>query len=205
MSRRAVPKANPAVRSTQGTPARRRAVPKANPAARSTPGSSVAALPLVWLNETAIRFTDARGHLDVLYEQGDVVLKRSFSRAGVFRGMHWQRPPHAQSKLIRVVSGRILDFVVDPQSESRLLFHRELGPGDGWVLVPAHLAHGFLALQATEFEYLCHGAYAESAEHSYSILHHLAEHHGIRDAIVSAKDAAAAPLEVTAAPTTAIS
>lgn len=155
--------------------------------------------PLVWLNQTATRFADARGHLDVLYEQGDVVLKRSFSHAGVFRGMHWQRPPDAQSKLIRVVSGRILDFVVDPQSEARQLFHRELGPEDGWVLVPASLAHGFYAQQDTVFEYLCHGAYAESSEHSYSILHHLAEHHGIAAATVSAKDAAALPLPVTVA------
>ena len=45
---------------------------------------------------------DSRGHLDVLYEQGDLVLKRSFSRAGVFRGMHLQSPPHQQTKLIRV-------------------------------------------------------------------------------------------------------
>jgi dTDP-4-dehydrorhamnose 3,5-epimerase len=177
----------------------RRAVPKANPAVRSTEGSSVATLPLVWLNQTATRFADARGHLDVLYEHGDVVLKRSFSHAGVFRGMHWQQPPHAQSKLIRVVSGRILDFVVDPQSEPRQLFHRELGPDDGWVLVAAELAHGFYALQDTEFEYLCHGAYAESAEHSYSILQHLADHHGIHRATVSAKDAAAAALAVSAA------
>ncbi|MCB2001142.1 MAG: dTDP-4-dehydrorhamnose 3,5-epimerase family protein [Rhodoferax sp.] len=172
----------------------------AKAAVRSATDRPVAALPLVWLNQTATRFTDTRGHLDVLYEHGDVVLKRSFSRAGVFRGMHWQRPPHAQSKLIRVVSGRILDFVVDPQSEPRQLFHRELGPDDGWVLVAAELAHGFYAIQDTEFEYLCHGAYAESAEHSYSILHHLAEHHGIHGATVSAKDAAAAPLAVTAAP-----
>jgi dTDP-4-dehydrorhamnose 3,5-epimerase len=157
-------------------------------------------IPLVWLNQTATRFADARGYLDVLYEQGDVVLKRSFSHGGVFRGMHWQRPPHAQSKLIRVVSGRILDFIVDPQSDTRQLFHRELGPTDGWVLVPAELAHGFYALQDTEFEYLCHGAYAEAAEQSYSILHHLAEHHGIHGPTVSTKDAAAATLAVSVAP-----
>jgi hypothetical protein len=41
MSRRAVPKANPAVRSTQGCPVSRRAVPKANPAVRSTQGCPV--------------------------------------------------------------------------------------------------------------------------------------------------------------------
>lgn len=153
--------------------------------------------PFIALGRAAKRHDDARGHLDVLYEQGNLVLKRSFSRSGVFRGMHWQRPPHAQTKLIRVVSGRILDFVVDPQSSECRLFYQELGAPDGWVLIGAHLAHGFYALQDTEFEYLCHGAYNAAAEASYSIAGFISARLGIRDALYSAKDAAAPPLAVT--------
>ena len=111
----------------------------------------MSASPFKALNAVAHRSQDDRGHLDVLYEQEEVVLKRSFSRAGVFRGMHWQRPPHAQIKLIRVASGRILDFVLDP-SESPARLHRcELAPAGGWIQIDAHLAHGFYAMEDTEF------------------------------------------------------
>lgn len=148
------------------------------------------------LNAAAQRRQDDRGHLDVLYEQGEVVLKRSFSRAGVFRGMHWQRPPNTQTKLIRVASGRILDFVFAPSGSPARLHRRELVPADGWIQIDAHLAHGFYAIEDTEFEYLCIGAYNESAESSFSIVDYLQSKLGLRQLILSTKDAAATPFEV---------
>lgn len=150
------------------------------------------------LKDTALRRVDDRGHLDVLYEQGQVVLKRSFSKAGVFRGMHWQRPPHAQTKLIRVAAGRILDFVVAPSQVPAQLHWRELAPADGWVQIDAHLAHGFYAMEDTEFEYLCLGAYNELAESSYSILNFLQAELGLNQLTLSAKDRAAQPLVIEA-------
>jgi dTDP-4-dehydrorhamnose 3,5-epimerase len=153
--------------------------------------------PFKLLSEHAVRYEDNRGYLDVLYEQGDVVLKRSFSKRGVFRGMHWQRSPYAQTKLIRVVTGRILDFVVDPSdSPSARLHRRELSAMDGWVQIHAHLAHGFYALEDTEFEYLCLGAYNERSESSYSIVDFLQSTLGLTQLILSAKDTAATPLNV---------
>jgi dTDP-4-dehydrorhamnose 3,5-epimerase len=148
------------------------------------------------LNIIAQRREDSRGYLDVLYEQGDVVLKRSFSRAGVFRGMHWQRPPHAQTKLIRVVSGRIFDFVVDLSETPIRLHQREIVPADNWVQIDSNLAHGFYATEDTEFEYLCVGAYNESAESSFSIVEFLESKLGLTQLILSAKDKAAPSLEV---------
>ena len=156
----------------------------------------MSALPFKMLDAAAQRRQDDRGHLEVLYEQGEVVLKRTFSRAGVFRGMHWQRPPHAQTKLIRVASGRILDFVLDPSESPARLHRRELAPADGWIQIDAHLAHGFYAMEDTEFEYLCIGAYNESAESSFSIVDFLQSKLGLRQLILSTKDAAATPLEV---------
>ncbi|MDA0323733.1 MAG: dTDP-4-dehydrorhamnose 3,5-epimerase family protein, partial [Verrucomicrobia bacterium] len=44
---------------------------------------------------------------------------QSISHRGVLRGMHWQLPPHAQAKLVRVVTGRLLDVVIDLRRESR--------------------------------------------------------------------------------------
>ena len=151
----------------------------------------------VSLYENLIRRSDDRGYLDILYEQGDVVLKRSFSKAGVFRGMHWQRPPHIQTKLIRVVSGRIMDFLFEPESTSNTLSYRSMTPADGWFEIGAHLAHGFYAHEDTEFEYLCHGAYNESAEVSYSIVDYLRGELGLTTLILSAKDFAAKPLPTT--------
>ena len=156
----------------------------------------MSASPFKALNAVAQRRQDNRGHLDVLYEQGEVVLKRSFSRAGVFRGMHWQRPPHAQVKLIRVASGRILDFLLDPSKSPARLHWRELASADGWIQIDAHLAHGFYAMEDTEFEYLCIGAYNESAESSFSIVDFLQSKLGLRQLMLSTKDAAATPLEV---------
>ena len=105
------------------------------------------ASPFITLNAYIQRRHDSRGHLDVLYEQGDLVLKRSFSRAGVFRGMHLQSPPHQQTKLIRVASGRILDFIADPSEQPARLFRREIVPSDGWIQIDAHFAHGFYAIE----------------------------------------------------------
>lgn len=156
----------------------------------------MSASPFKALNAEAQRRQDDRGHLEVLYEQGEVVLKRSFSRAGVFRGMHWQRPPHAQIKLIRLASGRILDFVLDPSESPARLHRRELAAADGWIQIDAHLAHGFYAMEDTEFEYLCIGAYNESAESSFSIVDFLQSKLGLLQLILSTKDAAATPLEV---------
>ena len=152
--------------------------------------------PFKALSSTSLRRFDNRGYLDVLYEQGEVILKRSFSRAGVFRGMHWQRPPYAQTKIIHVVSGRILDFVIDPTQDLALLSRRELVPANGWIQIDAHLAHGFYAIEDTEFEYLCIGAYNESAESSFSILEFLKSELGLSELNLSDKDRAAKPLKV---------
>ena len=154
------------------------------------------ASPFITLNAYIQRRHDSRGHLDVLYEQGDLVLKRSFSRAGVFRGMHLQSPPHQQTKLIRVASGRILDFIADPSEQPARLFRREIVPSDGWIQIDAHFAHGFYAIEDTEFEYLCLGSYNEKAELSFCIVDFLQSKLGLSELRLSAKDAAAAPLNV---------
>lgn len=151
------------------------------------------------LASLAMRRADARGHLDVLYEQGNVVLKGSFSKAGVFRGLHWQQPPHGQTKLIRVVSGEIRDFVADPTLDAPTLYHKRLGPEHGWVTIGEHLAHGFLALSDCEFEYLCHGAYNEAAEKAWSIIEPLQALGIAANPILSDKDKAARPMAIAQA------
>lgn len=154
--------------------------------------------PFEALGDNPLRFEDERGWLEVLHESGSCVLKRSFSRAGVFRGLHYQPGPNRQTKLIRVVDGRILDFVADVESAAPALHHKELAPADGWVRIAADLAHGFYALEDTTFEYVCGGAYDEGSEQAFCILPQLFEL-GIVNPILSVKDRASPPLFAEAA------
>ena len=148
------------------------------------------------LEAQAFRFEDQRGWVEVLYESDRTVLKRSLSRPGVFRGMHIQLEPSPQVKLIRVVSGRIIDFVATVVAEHPQIRHCMLAPEQGWVRIAADLAHGFYAIEETSFEYVCDGAYVPAAERSYSILDYLARECGIAQPILSDKDKAAEPLAV---------
>ena len=75
------------------------------------------------------------------------------SKKGVIRGLHFQRPPFAQSKLIRVISGRILDIVVDLRKSSDThgqVFSIELSSENKTqLLVPKGFAHGYATLSDT--------------------------------------------------------
>lgn len=73
---------------------------------------------------------------------------QSRSKKGVLRGLHFQNAPHAQTKLIRVLSGSILDIVVDMRSD-KLTFKRSFvlemsGENKKQLYVPKGFAHGFL-------------------------------------------------------------
>jgi dTDP-4-dehydrorhamnose 3,5-epimerase len=78
--------------------------------------------------------------------------------AGVLRGLHYQLPPRAQAKLVRVVRGRIFDVAVDIRRGSPT-FAKWVGielSAEEWnqILVPACFAHGFVTLEAdTEVVY----------------------------------------------------
>lgn len=150
--------------------------------------------PFVRLDRTAHRREDNRGWLEVLYESDAMVLKRSFSKQGVFRGLHVQRAPSPQTKVIRVVEGRIVDIIVDLDDPALELKTTTLTPQDGWVRIDAQYAHGFYALEDTLFEYACDGGYDEASEAAYSIADRLPALLGVTTVILSDKDRAAPPL-----------
>ncbi len=91
------------------------------------------------------------------------------SRAGSLRGMHFQRPPHAEMKLVTCLSGAVWDVAVDIRAGSStfLEWHGETlsAENNRALLIPAGFAHGFQALtEDTELIY-CHSiAYAPGAE-----------------------------------------
>lgn len=132
------------------------------------------AIPEVLLIEPA-RFGDDRGFfsevwkraalqavgLDVDFVQDNHSLSR---QVGVLRGLHFQRPPTAQGKLIRVVQGRILDVAVDIREGSPTYGQHvavELSAANWQQLwVPRGFAHGFMTLEPdTEVIYKVDAAY----------------------------------------------
>ena len=93
----------------------------------------------------------------------------SKSSYGVLRGLHFQRPPHAQSKLVRVVSGRVLDVAVDLRAGSPTYgkhYALELsGENHLQMFIPKGFAHGFAVLSdEAVFQYKCDEYYAPQSE-----------------------------------------
>lgn len=93
----------------------------------------------------------------------------SKSSYGVIRGLHYQKPPYAQVKLIRVIQGSILDVVVDIRVGSPTfgkVFSIELSAENKKQLfIPAGFAHGFSVLSATaEVLYKCDQYYHKASE-----------------------------------------
>lgn len=94
---------------------------------------------------------------------------QSSSARGVLRGLHFQRPPYAQAKLVRVAQGRALDVIVDLRRDLPTYGQHlcvELDARRGNILyVPIGFAHGFVALEDdTLFLYKCSDYYQPSAE-----------------------------------------
>lgn len=133
---------------------------------------------------TPRRFGDHRGFFSEVYNARTfadagidiefVQDNHAFSReAGTLRGLHFQKPPHAQAKLVRVTRGRIYDVAVDIRRESATYGHHvgvELSAGN-WsqLLVPAGFAHGYCTLEPdTEVLYKVDAYYAP--EHDAGIL-----------------------------------
>jgi dTDP-4-dehydrorhamnose 3,5-epimerase len=90
-------------------------------------------------------------------------------RAGTLRGLHFQRPPHAQGKIVRCGRGALFDVAVDIREGSPSYGRwagAELSAANGRQMwVPPGFAHGFLTLEdATEIIYKCTDFYAPASE-----------------------------------------
>ena len=109
-------------------------------------------------------FNDAIGH-----EVGFVQDNHSRSAKGVLRGLHFQLPPHAQGKLVRVTQGAVFDVAVDIRVHSPTFGQwvgLELsGQNHKQLWIPAGLAHGFLVIsESADFLYKTTDYYAPQAE-----------------------------------------
>ena len=126
-----------------------------------------------WFMESynALRFEQGLKDLGLPPAGPFVQDNHSCSQAGVLRGLHYQLPPHAQGKLVRVVKGRAFDVAVDIRRGSPH-FGRWLGmelsaENCKQLWIPPGFAHGFLALEDdTHFLYKTTDVYARECERS---------------------------------------
>ena len=129
-------------------------------------------------------FTDARGYFFESYSKREFDEKvrrvdfvqdnESCSSRGVMRGLHFQRPPFTQSKLVRCVRGRVLDVAVDSRKGSPTYGRHvavELSEDNHLqFFVPRGFAHGFAVLSETAvFQYKCDNYYHPEADGGIAI------------------------------------
>ena len=149
-------------------------------------------------------FEDARGYFfesynkEVFQKAGikDEFLQdnQSLSQKGVLRGLHFQNPPHAQAKLVRVITGSVLDVAVDIRKNSPSYGQHVAeilsAQNKTMMLIPEGFAHGFLVLEDnTIFSYKCSRLYNKESEEA--ILWNDADigiEWGIKNPILSEKD-----------------
>lgn len=126
-------------------------------------------------------FGDSRGYFFVPHHHLDFVKNgldlnfvqdnESMSSKGVLRGLHFQKPPYAQGKLVRVVSGAVMDVAVDIRKGSPTYgqHHSVILTGENKKMfwVPEGFAHGFITLEDnTVFSYKCTNYYHPESEGS---------------------------------------
>ncbi len=138
----------------------------------------------VWIIEPKV-FGDARGYFFESYSQRDfeqaigpvkfVQDNESMSTYGVMRGLHFQRPPFTQSKLVRCVKGSVLDVAVDIRLGSptygQYVSVELTESNHRQFFIPKGFAHGFAVLSdVAVFQYKCDEFYHPEADGGISIL-----------------------------------
>lgn len=129
-------------------------------------------------------FKDSRGYFFESFSQREFEKKvrkinfvqdnESMSGYGVMRGLHFQRPPYTQSKLVRCVKGKVLDVAVDIRKGS-LTYGQHVAvelseDNHRQFFVPRGFAHGFAVLSDTAiFQYKCDNFYVPEADGGISI------------------------------------
>ena len=129
-------------------------------------------------------FKDSRGYFFESFSQREFEEKvakitfvqdnESMSSYGVMRGLHFQRPPFTQSKLVRCVKGAVLDVAVDIRKGSPTYGQHVAGgltENHRQFFIPQGFAHGFAVLSETAiFQYKCDNFYHPEADGGISIL-----------------------------------
>jgi dTDP-4-dehydrorhamnose 3,5-epimerase len=150
-------------------------------------------------------FEDERGYFFESYKQDEfaqngihavfVQENRSRSKKGVLRGLHFQKPPHAQDKLVSVTRGEILDVAVDIRKSSpsfgKWVGARLSEDNHQMLFIPKGFAHGFVALSdIADMHYKVSDVYNAASEGGVIWSDHdLGIDWGVEQPILSEKDA----------------
>lgn len=117
-----------------------------------------------WFYEFYKEETFKKHHINYSFVQEN----QSFSKKGVVRGLHFQRPPYAQAKLVTVLTGKVLDVVVDLRPRSKTfkeIYYCVLESSRrNMLMIPEGFAHGFSALEDSIFFYKCSNVYNRQSE-----------------------------------------
>ena len=123
-------------------------------------------------------FGDERGYFFESYNRDKFVAagisevfvqdNQSFSVKGVLRGLHFQKEPYEQGKLVRVVSGSVLDIVVDIRKDSPTFGQHVAivltAEKNNMLYLPPGMAHGFATLEDAVFSYKCTNVFHKASE-----------------------------------------
>lgn len=106
-------------------------------------------------------------HIKIAFVQDN----ESQSQKNVLRGLHFQKPPYGQAKLVQVISGSVLDVTVDLRKNSstygKYFKHILSSENKKQMFIPVGFAHGFLCLEDnTIFSYKCSNYYHKESEGS---------------------------------------
>ena len=145
-----------------------------------------------FFTETWNRHTWTAAGIDLDFVQDNHSLS---APVGTLRGLHFQAPPRAQDKLVRVVTGAVLDVAVDIRRGSPRYGRWvavELSADNGkQLLIPKGFAHGFMTLLPdTQFLYKCTDTYAPETEGAI-LWNDIGINWGRDDVVLSGKDAEA--------------
>ncbi|MEM3192187.1 MAG: dTDP-4-dehydrorhamnose 3,5-epimerase [Candidatus Parvarchaeota archaeon] len=127
------------------------------------------------------KFSDERGFFIEKYKRSDLIslgidldfvqMNHSFSKRGVLRGLHFQKRPKEQDKLVIVTRGKIMDVAVDIRPNSptykKYVYATLSEKNNVSIFIPKGFAHGFLALEESDVVYLTTTEY--SSEHDTGI------------------------------------
>jgi dTDP-4-dehydrorhamnose 3,5-epimerase len=133
------------------------------------------------------RYNDDRGYFTETFRNSDFLnldfmkgvrflqCNEGYSKAGTFRGFHFQWNPY-MGKLVRVISGRLIDMALDIRKDSPTLgkivaYDMMVSPENNyseWIWLPPGFGHGILLPEVSLVEYFCSGEYSPGCEASIS-------------------------------------